>query len=140
MQLKSVPLFVRIPSAAIILVVGAMNQACVAPAQTVTPRPCDLFAPATPCVAAISATRTLYRSYTGPLYEVTRQSDNAHADIGLLRRWDVPEQSGPFVLLHALLALAALFDLSLELLQTFQKLLPLLLPRGVRQPGLVTPR
>ncbi len=85
MQLKSVPLFVRIPSAAIILVVGAMNQACVAPAQTVTPRPCDLFAPATPCVAAISATRTLYRSYTGPLYEVTRQSDNAHADIGLLR-------------------------------------------------------
>ena len=53
MQLKSAPLFVRFLSAAVILIVGAMNQACIAPAQTVTPRPCDLFAPATPRVAQI---------------------------------------------------------------------------------------
>jgi non-reducing end alpha-L-arabinofuranosidase len=55
-----------------------------APAQTVTLRPCDVYAPATPCVAAISTTRALYREYKGPLYEVTRQSDKAHLDIGLL--------------------------------------------------------
>jgi hypothetical protein len=53
-------------------------------AQKPTPRPCDLFASATPCVAAISTTRALYRAYRGPLYQVTRQSDNARTDIGLL--------------------------------------------------------
>jgi non-reducing end alpha-L-arabinofuranosidase len=55
-----------------------------ASAQTAAPRPCDLFARATPCVAAFSTTRALYRAYTGPLYQVTRQSDQAHAEIGLL--------------------------------------------------------
>jgi hypothetical protein len=53
-------------------------------AQKPTPRPCDLYASATPCVAAISTTRALYRAYRGPLYQVTRQSDKAHANIGLL--------------------------------------------------------
>ena len=47
-------------------------------------RPCDLFAPTTPCVDAVSTTRALYRSYTGPLYQVTRNSDKTSADIGLL--------------------------------------------------------
>jgi non-reducing end alpha-L-arabinofuranosidase len=56
----------------------------VAAAQTATPRPCDVFVSATPCVAAISTTRALYRAYKGPLYQVTRQSDKSHADIGLL--------------------------------------------------------
>jgi hypothetical protein len=55
-----------------------------AAAQTVSPRPCDLFAPATPCVDAVSTTRALYSGYTGPLYEVTRQSDMKQTNIGLL--------------------------------------------------------
>jgi len=46
--------------------------------------PCDLLAPSTPCVAAISTTRALYRAYKGPLYRVARASDKAEADIGLL--------------------------------------------------------
>ena len=49
-----------------------------------SPRPCDLFASTTPCVAAISTTRTLFSSYAGPLYQVTRQSDKTHADIEVL--------------------------------------------------------
>jgi hypothetical protein len=53
-------------------------------AQKPAPRPCDLYAAATPCVAAISTTRALYRAYRGPLYQVTRQSDKAHSNIGLL--------------------------------------------------------
>lgn len=56
-----------------------------ASAQTVSPRPCDVYASATPCVAAFSTTRALYRAYSGPLYQVTRESDKAHTDIGLLR-------------------------------------------------------
>ncbi|MFC5860677.1 arabinofuranosidase catalytic domain-containing protein [Acidicapsa dinghuensis] len=58
---------------------------CLTSAQTVTSRPCDVLASTTPCVAAISTTRALYSKYTGPLYEVTRKSDQAHTNIGLLR-------------------------------------------------------
>jgi len=50
-------------------------------------RPCDIFAtasPATPCVAAYSTTRALYASYTGSLYQVTRQSDGTTSNIGVL--------------------------------------------------------
>lgn len=77
MQLKPQP-----PSLALL----ALTILLTAPAspQTVSPRPCDLLASAAPCVAAYSTTRALYRAYTGPLYQVTRQSDNAAADIGLL--------------------------------------------------------
>ncbi|MEU9380572.1 arabinofuranosidase catalytic domain-containing protein [Streptomyces sp. NPDC048279] len=47
--------------------------------------PCDIYAAAgTPCVAAHSVTRALLSSYAGPLYQVTRVSDGATADIGLL--------------------------------------------------------
>jgi hypothetical protein len=53
-------------------------------AQGRTTRPCDLYKAKTPCVAAISTTRALYRAYSGPLYQVTRQSDGKTADIGLL--------------------------------------------------------
>jgi hypothetical protein len=71
--------------AAFALVFGAHAAA----AQKPTDRPCDLLArtssgPATPCVAAISTTRALYSSYTGPLYQVTRLHDGKAADIGLL--------------------------------------------------------
>ena len=62
----------------------AMIPLHVASAQKTTPRPCDVFASSTPCVAAISTTRALYGTYTGPLYQVTRKSDSAHIDIGLL--------------------------------------------------------
>ncbi len=47
--------------------------------------PCDLYASGgTPCVAAHSTTRALFSSYNGPLYRVTRASDGAASDIGLL--------------------------------------------------------
>ncbi len=47
--------------------------------------PCDIYAAAgTPCVAAHSTTRALFASYDGPLYQVTRASDGATSDIGLL--------------------------------------------------------
>ncbi|WUH89552.1 ricin-type beta-trefoil lectin domain protein [Streptomyces sp. NBC_00433] len=47
--------------------------------------PCDLYqSGGTPCVAAHSTTRALYSSYSGPLYQVRRASDNATKDIGLL--------------------------------------------------------
>ncbi|MFF3886313.1 arabinofuranosidase catalytic domain-containing protein [Streptomyces sp. NPDC001914] len=48
-------------------------------------QPCDIYAAAgTPCVAAHSSTRALFSAYNGPLYQVTRVSDGATADIGLL--------------------------------------------------------
>jgi hypothetical protein len=84
MQLKSHSLFEKILSPTIILFAVAITPVGVASAQTITPRPCDLYASTTPCVAAFSTTRALYSAYTGPLYQVTRQSDRAHTNIGLL--------------------------------------------------------
>src|SRR3954462_12541004 len=44
--------------------------------------PCDIYAAGgTPCVAAHSTTRVLLSTYTGPLYQVRRQSDNATLDV-----------------------------------------------------------
>ncbi|HZZ39093.1 MAG TPA: arabinofuranosidase catalytic domain-containing protein [Acidobacteriaceae bacterium] len=82
MQLRPSSFLGKISSAKIILVALAFTG--IAHAQASTPRPCDLFASTTPCVAAISTTRALYRAYTGPLYQVMRQSDKARADIRLL--------------------------------------------------------
>lgn len=49
-------------------------------------RPCDIYAAGrTPCVAAYSTVRALYRNYGGPLYQVTRVSDGAARVIGTLR-------------------------------------------------------
>jgi hypothetical protein len=87
---QSIAIFGNILSLAVFLLASAMTQAGCASAQTATPspaataRPCDLLASATPCVAAISTTRTLFGAYTGPLYQVTRASDKTSADIGLL--------------------------------------------------------
>ncbi|MGI5158390.1 arabinofuranosidase catalytic domain-containing protein [Microbispora sp. CA-102843] len=51
----------------------------------VASKPCDIYAAGgTPCVAAHSTTRALYRSYSGNLYQVRRSSDNATRDIGVL--------------------------------------------------------
>jgi hypothetical protein len=48
--------------------------------------PCDVYAAAgDPCVAAHSTTRALYASYTGPLYQVLRQSDGKTLDIGVVQ-------------------------------------------------------
>jgi len=56
--------------------------AAVAPAQAATTGPCDIYASGgTPCVAAHSTTRALYGSYTGPLYQVRRSSDNTYKSI-----------------------------------------------------------
>jgi hypothetical protein len=47
--------------------------------------PCDIYAAGgTPCAAAHSTTRALYGSYTGPLYQVRRSSDNTTRDISPL--------------------------------------------------------
>ena len=47
--------------------------------------PCDIYAQgSTPCVAAHSLTRSLYGAYTGPLYQVKRESDGATQDISVL--------------------------------------------------------
>ena len=58
------------------------------PADSAPPRPkgpCDIYAAAgDPCVAAHSTTRALYASYSGPLYQVLRQSDGKTLDIGVV--------------------------------------------------------
>ncbi len=84
MQLKSLSSFPIILSLTVILYAVAIIPLGVASAQTIKPRPCDLYASGTPCVAAFSTTRALYKAYTGPLYQITRQSDKRHTDIGLL--------------------------------------------------------
>lgn len=83
MRLNSFSVFGRL-CLSIFLVAVTLSFTAVAHAKSPKPRPCDLLAPATPCVAAFSTTRALYRHYSGPLYQVTRHSDNAHTDIGLL--------------------------------------------------------
>ena len=61
--------------------VAAVALAAVASAQG----PCDiLIAAGNPCVAAHSTTRALFAAYDGPLYNVTRASDNKSANIGVL--------------------------------------------------------
>ena len=47
--------------------------------------PCDIYAATgSPCVAAHSVARSLYSSYAGPLYAVTRASDGATKTIGVV--------------------------------------------------------
>ncbi len=84
MLIKSLSLFGKLLLPAVILFAVAITAASVASAQTVTPRPCDLYASTTPCIAAFSTTRALYSEYTGPLYQVMRQSDKTYTNIGLL--------------------------------------------------------
>jgi Alpha-L-arabinofuranosidase B, catalytic/Ricin-type beta-trefoil lectin domain-like len=74
---------------AVVLVLGALAgvSGSTAPAQAAAAfRPCDIYAAGgTPCVAAYSTARALYRAYDGRLYQVTRASDGATASIGPLR-------------------------------------------------------
>ncbi|RJQ76477.1 alpha-L-arabinofuranosidase [Amycolatopsis panacis] len=54
-------------------------------AGAATRLPCDVYnSGGTPCVAAHSTTRALVSDYDGALYQVTRTSDQATRDIGLL--------------------------------------------------------
>jgi hypothetical protein len=47
--------------------------------------PCDIYGAAgTPCVAAHSTVRALFADYSGPLYQLTRASDHATHDVGVL--------------------------------------------------------
>ena len=47
--------------------------------------PCDIYAAGnTPCVAAHSTTRALYGAYSGPLYQVVRDSDGQTVDVAPL--------------------------------------------------------
>ena len=47
--------------------------------------PCDIYqAAGTPCAAAHSTVRALYGAYNGPLYQVSRASDNSTKDIPVL--------------------------------------------------------
>ncbi|MEV4296327.1 arabinofuranosidase catalytic domain-containing protein [Microbispora rosea] len=56
----------------------------------VSSKPCDIYAAGgTPCVAAHSTTRALFRSYSGNLYQVRRSSDNATRNIGVLAQGGV---------------------------------------------------
>jgi len=65
--------------------VGIMLVATTGSAHAASQGPCDLYAAGgTPCVAAHSTTRILRSGYTGPLYQVRRQSDNATRDIPAL--------------------------------------------------------
>lgn len=84
MQLKSLSLLEKTPWLKIILFAAAILSVGIASAHAIARRPCDIFASTTPCVAAYSTTRALYRKYSGPLYQVTRQSDKTSINIGLL--------------------------------------------------------
>lgn len=51
-----------------------------------TQGPCDIYTAAgDPCVAAHSTTRALYADYSGPLYQVLRQSDGKTLDVGVVQ-------------------------------------------------------
>lgn len=58
------------------------------------PLPCNIYGAAgTPCVGAYSTVRALYTAYSGPLYQVTRASDNAARNISPLRSGGVSDAS-----------------------------------------------
>lgn len=60
----------------------------------VAPGVCDIYASGdTPCVAAHSTVRALYGGYNGPLYQVTRGSDNKTRDIGLLSKGGIADST-----------------------------------------------
>ena len=67
------------------LAAGALVASSAPPARAAAQGPCDIYASGgTPCVAAHSTTRALYASYSGPLYQVRRSSDNATTNISPL--------------------------------------------------------
>lgn len=83
-NLRQAPLFGSILLLAALVLIVALVPSSAAWARSLKPRPCDILAGTTPCVTAISTTRALYRDYKGPLYQVTRKSDGARINIGVL--------------------------------------------------------
>jgi hypothetical protein len=77
-----------------VLMVQAQVQKAGSGRNVPPPRPkgsCDIYAVAgNPCVAAHSTTRALYASYSGPLYQVLRQSDGKVLDIGIVQPTAAP--------------------------------------------------
>jgi hypothetical protein len=75
---------------ALMIVGAALTMTAQAGAGTKAPQsrpqgPCDIYSAAgDPCVAAHSTTRALYAGYSGPLYQVLRQSDGKTLDIGVV--------------------------------------------------------
>lgn len=70
---------------AALLMIGSAGAKSVVLKASQGQQPCDIYdAAGTPCVAAHSVTRSLYAAYTGPLYAVTRASDNAAMSIGAM--------------------------------------------------------
>ena len=53
------------------------------PGATAPAGSCDILPANTPCVAAHSITRALFREYTGPLYRVIRDSDKSALDVSI---------------------------------------------------------
>lgn len=84
MSLKSLVSFGKTLLLIAVLFGLALAPTGAASAQGAAPGPCDVFAPMTPCVAAYSTTRALFRDYTGPLYQVTRKADDTSMNVGLL--------------------------------------------------------
>jgi len=76
---------ITLASFAIALPVGVMIMAMSGNQNVALERPegtCDIYAKGgTPCVAAHSTTRALYKNYSGPLYQVTRELDGKTLDI-----------------------------------------------------------
>src|SRR4051794_37825502 len=70
--------------AVLVLIAGVVAGPATA-AHAATTGPCDIYGSAgTPCVAAHSTVRALAGAYNGPLYQLTRASDRATHDVGLL--------------------------------------------------------
>jgi hypothetical protein len=68
----------------LVLILGVL-AALPGTSQAAGSLPCDVYNTAgTPCVAAHSTTRALISGYSGALYQVTRASDGATHDVGLL--------------------------------------------------------
>src|ERR1700679_67137 len=84
MRIKSQSAYRRMLSKAAFIALIVTSLVIVCSAQSRPNGPCNLYASATPCVAAYSTTRALYASYTGSLYQVTRQSDSTTSNIGVL--------------------------------------------------------
>jgi hypothetical protein len=81
-------------------------------ARAASQRACDIYAEATPCVAAFSTTRALYSSYRGPLYQVTRLTDGAQKDIGLLPDGYADAAAQDAFCAHSACAITKLYDQS----------------------------
>jgi hypothetical protein len=72
---------------ALVLVLTAVTALVTTPtvARADSALPCDIYAAAgTPCVAAHSSVRALISGYDGPLYQLTRNTDHATHDVGVL--------------------------------------------------------